>query len=78
MVMSKRTGQTTDSIKGEPNGKQLGAWPAERWIAMGALVVALCSMVVSVVELRAARIQQRINAQPRLTYTYFYDESGAG
>jgi len=33
---------------------------------------------VSVVELRAARIQQRINAQPRLTYTYYYDESGAG
>ena len=78
MVMDKRTGQTKGSTKCETNGKQLWGWPAERWIAMGALVLALCSLVVSVVELRAARNQQRINAQPRLTYTYFYDESGAG
>jgi len=76
--MNKPTRQTKDSTQDEPNAKKLGGWPAERWIAVGALIVALCSLVVSVIELRAARIQQRLNAQPRLTFGYYYNESGAG
>ena len=74
--MTKRPRQ--DSIKDDLNVKNLWGWPAGMWIALGALVVAVCSLVVSLYEFRAARTQQRINAQPRLTYTYFYDESGAG
>jgi hypothetical protein len=66
MVMSK---QVTHKLWG---------WPAERYIAMAAFAVALCSMVVSVAEFRAARFQQRINAQPRLSYTFYFNESGAG
>ena len=74
--MTKRPRQ--DSIKDDLNVKNLWGWPTGMWIALGALVVAVCSLVVSLYEFRAARTQQRINAQPRLTYTYFYDESGAG
>jgi hypothetical protein len=42
------------------------------------IVVALCALVVSVCELRDAREHEQLNSQPRLTYTYYYNEKGAG
>lgn len=56
----------------------LWGWPHDRWLALGALIAALCSVWVSVCEFRAGRRHERLSAQPMLAYTYFYDEAGAG
>ena len=58
--------------------RALWGWPADRWIAVAAIIVAICSLWVSIEAQRAARRDAHINMQPRLTYTYFYDEKGAG
>lgn len=53
-----------------------GFWGrADRWIA---LFVAALALFVSVNELRDARKHERISAQPHLTYTFFYNDKGAG
>src|SRR5262245_47208138 len=75
--MSKGRGRA-EHPSDDRNGDRLWGWPADRWIALAALVVAVCSLVVSTAELRAARMHERINAQPRLMYTYFHDNDGAG
>lgn len=73
--MSRQQNQTENST--DRSNEFLG-WSADRWIAFAALFVAALALVVSVCELRDARRHERISAQPHLTYTYFYNDEGAG
>ncbi|MFZ0927495.1 MAG: hypothetical protein WAN11_02775 [Syntrophobacteraceae bacterium] len=76
--MCKRPTPTENPNKGNLNVTLLWGWPTDRVIALAALAVAFCSMLVSYRQFDAARTQQRLNAQPRFTYTFFWDETGAG
>jgi hypothetical protein len=51
-----------------------GAWLAENWIALIAIVISVSSLAVSVNQCEDTELHD----QPRFQYTYFYDATGAG
>jgi hypothetical protein len=70
--------KVTETKEATPDKTGLWGWPTDRWIAFAAVVIASCSLFITVTEWRASRQHARISAQPRLSYTYFYNDDGAG
>jgi hypothetical protein len=54
--------------------RSFGNWLAEEWTALVAVVISIFSLSVSVSECENTRLHD----QPRMAYTYFYDDTGAG
>jgi hypothetical protein len=53
-------------------------WSVERWIAVVATTIALCSLSVNGFQSCSARSQQRLLAQPHFQISFFWDDTGAG
>jgi hypothetical protein len=51
-----------------------GDWLVGNWLALGAIIISVCSLSVSIEQCAEARLHD----QPRLTYTYYCDDTGAG
>jgi hypothetical protein len=56
----------------------LGQWPAERWIALSSMIIALSALELSILEFRAARWQARASVQPHFGISFYWDDTGAG
>ena len=52
--------------------------PEDQWIAMAAVFIAVCALLLSVYEGRAARAHERLSALPVLMMPFFYNDDGAG
>jgi hypothetical protein len=60
-------------------------WPTDRvitgsavFVAAGSMVIALCSLSLSITEARAARRHDRLSVRPRLSISFDYNDKGTG
>ncbi len=54
------------------------AWPAERWIALSSVVIALCALGTSIHQGYAIRHHQHLSVMPWLGLGFYYNEEGSG
>ena len=57
---------------------KLSAWSSDRWIALAAVVVAICALGVSLYASWLDRDTTLRSTKPNMRVSYFYDETGSG
>jgi hypothetical protein len=53
-------------------------WSPDSWIALSAMIVALCALILSVIEGRATRKHARLSVRPLVTISGTVNEHGSG